>query len=78
MKEVYQVIDSELYTRGLFEHYDDAVAAAEKMFEQDRRGAYQVNRIPLNKVGNYGEAFDVMWCIGLDPMFTAPPNSFKR
>ena len=59
-KYVFQVIDSELYTRGIYDTADAATDAAAELFTRTAR-QHQVNRIPLSRLGHYGEAFDVVW-----------------
>lgn len=58
-KYVFQVIDNELYTRGIYDTAAAATDAAAELFTRTSR-QHQVNRIPLNKLGHFGEAFDVV------------------
>lgn len=60
---VYQVIDDNLYTIGIFTDADVAIAHARQLCV-DRARYFQVNRIPLNVVGHFGESFDVVWSPG--------------
>jgi hypothetical protein len=63
---VYQVIDFELYTQGLFTTLDAAreavraLSATMPIVHEDQDWMYQINRIPLNTLGDYGECFDVV------------------
>lgn len=65
MQMLYQLIDQQLYTRGIFDDYDKATTAATSL-HIEHGGVFQVNRIPLNTIGHYGECFDVAWSIGTD------------
>jgi hypothetical protein len=53
---VYQLMNTELHTLGIF----DTLEKARQAGSQLRGEYYQINRIPLNVVGNYGEHFDVV------------------
>ena len=63
---VYQGIDYELYTKGLFTTLDSAREAVRELYancpmlNDDTEQMYQINRIPLNTLGDYGECFDVV------------------
>jgi hypothetical protein len=52
---VYQLMNTELHTLGIFDTLERAREAGRQLGSY-----YQINRIPLNVVGNYGEQFDVM------------------
>ena len=49
-------MNTELHTLGIF----DTLEKARQAGSQVRGEYYQINRIPLNVVGNYGEHFDVV------------------
>ena len=53
---VYQLMNTDLHTLGIF----DTLEKARQAGSQIRGSYYQINRIPLNVVGNYGEYFDVV------------------
>lgn len=57
---VFQIIDHNFHTRGI---YDDLEKAKDAALSLRINGSsyYQVNRIPLNTVGQYGEIFDAVW-----------------
>lgn len=64
MSVIFQLIDEHLMTCGMFDCLETAISEAETLHTKTGK-LYQVNRIPLNKVGNYGEVFDVayhVWC----------------
>ena len=52
---VYQLMNTELHTLGIFDTLEKARLAGSQLGSY-----YQINRIPLNIVGNYGEYFDVV------------------
>jgi hypothetical protein len=52
---VYQLMNTELHTLGIFDTLEKARQAGSQLGSY-----YQINRIPLNVAGNYGERFDVV------------------
>ncbi len=58
-RPVYQLIDDELYTCGLFDTFASAFRGACALKQQHPSRRYQSNRIPMNTLGNYGRIFDV-------------------
>lgn len=65
---VYQIIDVELYTIGVFDDLEAAKAAATKLHKRHDE-FYQINEIPLNSIGNYGACFKCIWTVGNLPLF---------
>lgn len=63
MDYVYQLIDEHLLTYGIFDSMTKAIEHAKEMHTTTGR-FYQVNRIPLNTVGKYGETFDDVYHVG--------------
>jgi hypothetical protein len=62
-KVIYQIVDADLFSRGIFETLDLAKEAADTLNRQS--GAfYQVNEIPLNKLGRYSEDMDDVYTVG--------------
>lgn len=59
---VYQIIESELRTRGIFDDLETSKATATALHEKNKE-LYQINEIPLNVIGYYGQSFKI-WTIG--------------
>lgn len=59
-RHVFQLIDEELYTCGLFDTVEAARQAALGLKACNPAKRYQVNRIPMNTPGHYGQIFDVV------------------
>jgi len=57
---VYQIIDVYLYTVGIFEDLETAKSEAIKL-HQKHKAFYQIDKVPLNTIGNFGENFDCEW-----------------
>ncbi len=60
---VYQIIDDSFQTRGIFNDADQAKIAALQLPTTPPSGSiyYQINRIPVNTVGNYNKSMDAIW-----------------
>lgn len=54
---VYQVVDAELYTRGLFSSEALARDAVAELTRDDAAGYWQVHRVPLDTLGHFGRRF---------------------
>lgn len=64
MAFVYQVIDTDLHTLGLFDDYEKANKVAHD-FHAKSGAYYQVNRIPLNTIGDFTTSFDIVSSAGI-------------
>ena len=70
---VYQIMDDSFRTRGIFDDVNMAKGAAlnlplDKPSNERSNGGidngttyYQINRIPINKTGDYSKTLDALW-----------------
>lgn len=64
MAFVYQLIDKDLHTLGLFDDYKKADEAAHDLHAKS--GAYyQINVIPLNIIGDFTTSFNIASSVGI-------------
>ena len=60
-----------MYTCGIFESLELARKAVQELLEEQPDTFLQINKIPLNTIGNYGESFDMVESVN-DPY---PPTT---
>lgn len=57
---VYQLIDENMFTRGVYKSLELACETARKL-HLESGGDYQVNKIPLDTIGFYSETLDMVY-----------------